>query len=208
MQETTPELQETQAEKAKRWFQDNLRIIVSVAIVIIIAGGIYSYSKRSNELAVVTEISQEQEVSEEEGTIEIEGEESGQQVAENQESETVIKTQDSQEDKAVEVKVETSKETDSSFVETAVTGEGKTHLARRALANYLEKNTDSELTKEHKIYIEDYLRKNVSSQQKIYAGSSIEFSKDMIQKAIEQSKKLNDKQLQNLQKYSARVSAL
>ena len=45
MEEYTPEEKNEKVEELKRWFQDNLRIIVSVAIVIVIAGGIYSYSK-------------------------------------------------------------------------------------------------------------------------------------------------------------------
>ena len=147
MEETTPQSQETKADAAKRWFQDNLRIIVSVIIVVAIAGGIYSYSKRSEKLAVVEEGSQQQTETQEQGTVEIEGEQAGQQVAGTETPKA-----------AEEVQAPVSKETESSFVETAVKGDGVTHLARRALANYLEKNPDSALTKEHKIYIEDYLR--------------------------------------------------
>ena len=101
---------------------------------------------------------------------------------------------------------QTSQETETSFVETAAKGEGSTNLARRALANYLEKNPDSSLTAEHKIYIEDLLRRQVKDGR-MKIGDKREFSKDMIAKAIEKSKSLNDKQLKNLQKYSHRVSA-
>lgn len=38
---------EIETGKAKQWLQDNLRIIISILIVVAIAGGIYSYSKRS-----------------------------------------------------------------------------------------------------------------------------------------------------------------
>ena len=41
-------------DNAKRWLQDNLRIIISIVIVVAIAGGIYSYSKRS-QAPVVSE---------------------------------------------------------------------------------------------------------------------------------------------------------
>ncbi|HAV11296.1 MAG TPA: hypothetical protein DCX32_02005 [Candidatus Moranbacteria bacterium] len=197
MEETTPQSQETKADAAKRWFQDNLRIIVSVIIVVAIAGGIYSYSKRSEKLAVVEEGSQQQTETQEQGTVEIEGEQAGQQVAGTETPKA-----------AEEVQAPVSKETESSFVETAVKGDGVTHLARRALANYLEKNPDSALTKEHKIYIEDYLRKNVGFQERVHPGTTIEFSKELIQNAIGQSKNLNEKQLQNLQKYSALVTSL
>ena len=63
-------------------------------------------------------------------------------------------------------------------------------------------------TKEHKIYIEDYLRKNISQKGGVHVGTSLEFSKDLVQKAIAQSKTLNERQLKNLQKYSARVTSL
>ena len=82
-----------------------------------------------------------------------------------------------------------------------------THLARRALSNYLEKNSDSELTVEHKIYIEDYLRKHVAKKG-IHVGTTAEFSKSLVAEAITKSKTLNEKQLQNLHKYALRTPSL
>ncbi len=202
MEEYTPETQEDKSEELKRWFQDNLRIVVSIAIVFIIAGGIYSYSKRGETLSVNDQ--EIEKVSGSEDSIEIEAAtDTDEQSAEPAKKETVEKAAD----KAVTEAV-ASKETDNSFVETATKNDGLTVLARRATANYLEKNQDSALTKEHKIYIEDYLRKNVSQKGGIKVGTSVEFSKDLIQKAIEKSKTLNENQLKNLQKYSARVSTL
>jgi FtsZ-interacting cell division protein ZipA len=194
--------EETESTEIKRWFQDNLRIIVSIIIVIAIAGGIYSYSKRS-ESPSVTDESVSTEKTTDEAAITVEPANGADQTKNTEEKTTPAKTTPS------EVKQATpeSKETDSSFVETAGRGDSKTVLARRALANYLEKNPDSALTKEHKIYVEDYLRKQTPSKG-VAIGSSLDFSKDSIVKAIELSKKLSDKQLKNLQKYSARVSSL
>ena len=47
--EETPEVQEDLGGggKFKNWLQDNIRIILSVLIVVAIAAGIYSYSKRT-----------------------------------------------------------------------------------------------------------------------------------------------------------------
>jgi len=193
--------------KMNEWFTENLRMIVSVVIVVVIAGGIYSYSKRAqapniNKTAVSTEENSEGKISviggddqaantDQQGTTE---EAAGEQ-----------KTQPSENIQPVEV--QTSQETETSFVETAAKGDGSTHLARRALANYLEKNPDSSLTAEHKIYVEDLLRRQVKDGR-MKIGDKREFSKDMIADAIEKSKSLNEKQLQNLQKYSQRVSAL
>ena len=199
MEEYTPESQESKSESLKSWFQENLRIIISVAIVIVIAGGIYSYSKRT-ESPIVAEQTQTTDNT---------------PVAQETPKDTAANTDKQQPsvDKNTAAKPEvssatTSKETEGSFVETAVKGDGLTVLARKAAADYLEKNPDSSLTKEHKIYIEDYLRKKVGHTGGVHIGTSVEFSKDLIQKAIAQSKTLNANQLKNLQKFSARVSNL
>jgi len=198
MEEYTPETetQEEKSEQLKRWFQDNLRIIISVAIVIIIAGGIYSYSKRTDSPIVAD---QQQATEESDATTDEE------KVADKTEEAKVTENKDT---KPAVSPAQTSKETEVSFVETAGKGDGLTVLARRATANYLEKNQDSTLTKEHKIYIEDYLRKAVGHKGGVRVGTNVEFSKDLIQKAIAASKTLNENQLKNLQKYSARVSSL
>jgi len=171
--------------KVKEWLQDNLRIIVSIIIVVAIAGGIYSYSKRT-EAPVKEEMSQEESIIAEEVN------------------------EDSSATEAEEVQVSStpqSQETEGSFVISAAKGNGTTHLARKALADYLEKNPDESLTPEHKIYIEDYLRKAIGPKS-ITIGMSVEFSKELIQDAIAKSKNLNENQLQNLHKYAVRVPSL
>ena len=185
----------------KQWIQDNLRIIISIIIVVSIAGGIYSYSKRSADDSMTNTQGMEQ-VADETAT---------------QDNGTTAVTKDTTTttDKSnVQTKKDTqvaaapaSQETEGSFVETAGKGEGMTHLARRALSNYLEKNSDSELTVEHKIYIEDYLRKHVAKKG-IHVGTTAEFSKSLVAEAITKSKTLNEKQLQNLHKYALRTPSL
>lgn len=175
-------------ETVNQWIQDNLRIIISIIIVVLIAGGIYSYSKRTE--APASDVAVEQNA---EGVISEDGSSTDATITKGTTTATEI--------------VASSQETEKSFVETAGKGDGMTVLARRALANYLEKNPDSTLTPEHKIYIEDFLRKNVQ-KQRVFSGTSVEFSKDLIQNAITKSKTLNDKQLQNLHKYAVRVPSL
>ncbi|EKD58799.1 MAG: hypothetical protein ACD_56C00049G0007 [uncultured bacterium] len=195
MEEYTPETQdESTTEDLKRWFQDNLRIVVSIAIVVVIAGGIYSYSKRG-ETPLVVEKTTERAIDAESTSTEAE------KPADAEVKETPATKQEVS-------STATSKETETSFVETAGKNDSLTVLARKAAANYLEKNQDSSLTKEHKIFIEDYLRKNIDAKGGVKVGTSVEFSKDLIEKAIAQSKTLNEKQLKNLEKYSARVSSL
>jgi len=196
---------------AKQWLRDNLRIIISVLIVVVIAGGIYSYSKRSATPELAQNNEQENVLEQIAGT------------SDNKESATqeeTVKTTEESKGTAPKQQVEknkpaspevtssaTSQETDKSFVETAAKGDGTTKLARRALANYLEKNPDSALTAEHKIYIEDYLRKKVATKGSVRIGTSVEFEKSLIQEGIAKSKNLNSRQLQNLHKYSVRVAS-
>ncbi len=178
--------------QAKAWIQENLRIIVSVFIVAAIAFGIYSYSQRT------------QNMSDEEASALLQTTGDEQDAVEQNTSQDTVK---SDVKAGVVVTPELSKETETSFIEQAEPGNGSTHLARRALAHYLEKNADSSLSAEQKVYIEDYLRKNVSYSGTVTTKTSIEFSKTLINQGIEKSKTLNDRQLQNLKKYSARVSA-
>ncbi len=227
----------TTLQKIKKWLQENLRIIVSVLIVALIASSIYSYSKRGEKVAtntgdknveiekILDDISNQNEegnkeeqnadeekqaVTEEAATTENE------QVSDaNENQEEVIKPEPENKEEAQVTNEDSAKtqpqteavtkETENSFIESASPGNGLTNLARKALAHYLEKNPDSSLTPEHKIYIEDYLRKNVNYQGRIYTGTTVEFSKDLIKKAIDASKNLNNAQLQNLHKYAVNV---
>ena len=177
--------------KIKGWLQDNMRIIISIIVVVLIAGGIYSYSKR-------TEAPQANDPSV--------------AVSDEWNSETIATMEEdaNDQDDATEEEnisaVATSQETQGSFIETAANGDSQTTLARKALADFLEKNPDSALTNEHKIFIEDYLRKNSGHKGSVLTGTSIEFSKDLIKDAIAKSKNLNENQLQNLHKYAVRVA--
>jgi len=198
MEEYKEEDQDMQ-EDTGNWIKDNLRIIISIIIVVAIAGGIYSYSKRSETTTKTPGEEQTLAKDESKATIDVQGKDV--KSLENQDKKSgVIKSQ--------VTSTATSKETDTSFIESAGKGDGSTHLARRALANYLEKNPDSTLTAEHKIYIEDYLRKKVGFRGRVSMGTSIEFSKDLIKGAIDASKKLNERQLNNLKQYSVRVPSL
>jgi hypothetical protein len=175
--------------KITQWVQDNLRIIVSILIVVAIAGGIYSYSKRTESLLI----------------------DNSNQAIENTDNEKVpaiLENGKTVQPEITEKTAVTSQETEQAFIETAAKGEGRTHLARRALANYLEKNADSSLLPEQKIYIEDYLRKKAGGFGSLHIGSSVEFSKSLIQEAISKSKDLNQSQLNNLHKYAVRVPSL
>lgn len=198
--------------KIKEWTQENIRIIVSVLIVLLIASSIYSYSKRGEESTEIADKNSDiEEILEDLSAIENEEAEVSDSAAANETGEVVESEEPATDESPVQqeedsaAQVVTAQETENSFIESAQAGEGTTHLARRALAHYLEKNPDSALTNEHRIYIEDYLRKKVGFQGRVHIGTNVEFSKSLIQEAIAASKNLNDSQLKNLQKYSQSV---
>jgi hypothetical protein len=187
-----------ETSQAGAWIQENLRIIVSVFIVAAIALGIYSYSQRSEIANENEDIAQ---------LLDTKGEKpEATDEAMSEETEDGAMTADKAENK-VAVPEELSQETETAFVEKAAKGEGSTHLARRALAHYLEKNPDSSISAEHKVYVEDYLRKHAAPKGAINPGQSVEFSKEAIQQAIASSKNLNQYQLNHLKQFSHKVSA-
>lgn len=196
MENEEMEFEEGTAEKTKAWIQENLRVIVSVFIVAAIALGIYSYSDRS--------LPSDESMTAEEAIVS--SETTGSEESEMEMEEPTMTETETKAEPTTIAPTETSRETAGSFVETASQGDGLTHLARKATANYLEKNPDSSLTAEHKIYIEDYLRKAVSHEGGVKIGTSVEFQKDLIGQAITQSKTLSERQLKNLEQYSSRVA--
>lgn len=181
----------------KVWFEDNLRILLSILVVVAIAGGIYSYSKRVQTPTITdTAATQQQNDTTTETT------ESTPPANEKTTTPTTAAPT------TAAVSTAQVSETEKSLAVKATRGQGETHLAREALANYLTKNPDSQLTKEHKIYIEDYLRKHNTFNGHVSVGTSVEFQKTLIQQAIGQAKTLTPQQLDHLKIYSARVTSM
>lgn len=99
-------------------------------------------------------------------------------------------------------------EEEKNYIEIAEKGDGITHLARKALKDYLSENPqDFEVTPEHKIYIEDYLAKK-KGDDRLTLEEEREFSGDLLQEAIDKSKDLSSEQLENLTQYSQLVPSL
>lgn len=105
----------------------------------------------------------------------------------------------SEEQPSLEPKIEMR---ENEIVAKAQSGEGITHLARRALSEYLEKNNrQDELSSEQKIFIEDYLQ-NRTGTENLHLGESRTFTVAHIEEAVNASKQLNETQLKNLEKYA------
>lgn len=100
-------------------------------------------------------------------------------------------------------KLPEARTTDSAYIEVAQRGDGLTDLARRAATRYLaDHETGYSVTNEHRIYIEDYIRKHME-QGSVTVGAEKTVSFDLVKQAIESAGKLTPKQLKNLTKYTS-----
>lgn len=179
--------------KSGNWLKRNFsRIVLPTIIVLIIASGFAFFSKekisenQTNKKMdinnIINEISSEDNKSA-----------NNESIAENK-TEQIVETK--------------TISSGNEIVASAGKGDGVTHLARKALAQYLkEKGGENELTREHKIYIEDYLKDKVGSKS-LNVGDKLSFSEDLITQAIDSALGLSAGQLKNLEQYSNLVSLL
>lgn len=92
--------------------------------------------------------------------------------------------------------------TDKGYVEVAQRGNGLTHLARRATTRWLSENQAGyTVTNEHRIYIEDYVRRRLA-QGSVSIGATRTVSFDLIAEAVTAAGKLSNTQLRNLTPYA------
>ena len=100
-----------------------------------------------------------------------------------------------------------SAHTDNEYSEVAQVGEGVTHLARRALHGYLSDKGISDLSREHKVFIEDYLSKH-SNPVSLEIGEGRTFGTSLIEEAITNARALTTAELQNLSQFAGMVPGL
>ena len=216
--------------KIKDWSYENWQTILIILIVLIVGISAYNYNQQgentaenSGSVALLDNESEnksedsennEEENNSEQGESSIESsivngdqeaeiENADEEKAENEDTETESANNEATNGNEKNGEVISSSSSDSGkvYTVTADYGEGITHLARHALVKYLEDiNNGSEITKEHKIYIEDYLQNKTGSQQ-LEIGDQKTFSEDLIQEAISNADKLSPKSLENLSKY-------
>jgi len=183
-------------ERTRGWFNKyGSSVILPIIALLILAGGIYLYASQKNQEETILPLGEEITANLEEGitglTEELTGQEEISQITGEAEEETI------------EVIIPEGRKEAGTIIEKAVKGDGTTHLARRALRDYLKDNPQ-ELTNEHKVYIEDYLKDNIGSRP-LEIDEEIAFSEDLIKEAIDASLQLTPEQLKVLEKYSALV---
>lgn len=170
------------------------RTVSTIIVILIIAGAIFAFSDRGAKPSPTPTA----EATEESPEV-------ASPIAEATASPALTPVEEEEKTVTKETPLPEPAETAEAYVEVAARGNGVTHLARRAAARYLEANVpDFTVTNEHRIFIEDYLKDRVE-RAPLGIGGTRTFSKSSIREAVGESKTLSDAQLNNLQKYSARV---
>lgn len=175
------------------WFARNQKQLARLAIVAVVLAGAYIYSRYQNP--------QNPPIDEKKISAALE-----------------LKTEDQKGPriKVVDSKISAPAENNSqqirtegdSVVVTAASGQGYTHLARMALAEYLKAHPNPGLTPEHKIYIEDYLQKHLPGSSGVKTGDRVSFSESQLNDAVSSAQGLTSGQLSNLHQYAVRVPSL
>jgi hypothetical protein len=95
------------------------------------------------------------------------------------------------------------------YKEVAQKGDGLTHLARRAVTKYMQEE-GVELSKEQRIYVEDYVQKRIATEKSeprfLDIGEEVEIERELIEEGVEQALKLTPSQIDNLRPYTYFVS--
>ena len=182
-------------DKFRNWISKyGSSVILPIIALAILAGGIYLYTSQQSQQA---SLFSEGDLANIQG--QIPGLEEELVADSNQEASQIAK-----EKSVIEKIIPEGRKEGNKIIEKAAAGDGVTHLARRALGDYLEDHSQ-DLTNEHKIYIEDYLKDSIGSKS-LEIGEEITFSEDLIEEAINASLELTPEQLQNLEQYSALVA--
>jgi len=93
---------------------------------------------------------------------------------------------------------------EGSIEKIAEKGDSVTTLARKAIKDYLAEANGLNLTKEHKLFIEDYIQNRISNKG-LQIGEKLSISNDLIAEAVEKSGELSSAELKELENYSELV---
>lgn len=186
--------EEQPEEEQGFWGKNILSIFL---IVFLIVSGVYAFNRDTNadkkDKSVeekVKEIKQEEDKTQGEVT----------EKTENQEE--AAKTEnESKDNESIDIQ-----KTDSQITVKARIGDGVTHLARNAVAEYI-KDKDISLSKEQKLYAETVL-KNQYYQKSLNTGQDISFTLDNISDTVQKAQNLTEGQIHAWSKYTASVPSL
>ncbi|MDP3997435.1 MAG: hypothetical protein U1C49_01690 [Candidatus Andersenbacteria bacterium] len=180
--------------------KESPRTVSALIIILIVAAAVYAFSGNkqsdtSDQQATDEEVASEQTNEQSEATT---GEETTGEEPAVVAMESVSPQQLAQESQ----QLPEATRNDQGYAEVAQAGDGVTNLARRATTRWLSENSAGyDVTNEHRIYIEDYIRKNLSSQP-LALGQTMTIPYDLTAQAVNEAGNLNSAQLQNLSQYT------
>ena len=93
---------------------------------------------------------------------------------------------------------------EGSIEKIAEKGDSVTTLARKALKDYLAEANGLNLTREHKLFIEDYIQNRISDKD-LQIGEKLSIYRGLIAEAVEKSGELSSAELEELENYSELV---
>lgn len=206
------------------WIRRNFSsVILPIIALIVLGGGIYLYSQQRQPTPVPDQLAGV--------TLHDNSEEATETPAEDLSAEQAGTPEVTDTDEPTEVAVEETanppaggapsepvfgqggptfdiEESDRSYLLTANSGEGITHLARRALHKYVDsRDVQATITNEHAVYIEDFMQ-NSKGTDGLQLGQQMTFGLELIQDGIDASQTLTDSQLSNLTQFSNLVPSL
>lgn len=188
-------------------------------MVLLIGAGIYSFNREPEESIDEKVADLEEKKEETKSEEEKKSEESKTEEAKSEESkEEDTKAEDKSSEDVKEIKTEESKEETESVEEVKSTGEkvsvvtqsgeGVTHLARKAIANYIESN-NIELSVEQKLFAETHIKDLYKSKYKgLNKGDTVEFDSADITNTVSKAKDLSQGQIKAWNKYVKSVPSL
>lgn len=194
-------------EKLSHFIYENWQTILVVLVILII--GVSAYNRNQKPVVTTTPTNNKSQEIKSNDNIDSKAEQDAEKQDKKDEKAPVTddkKTEDKNNTKTdnKNTQNESINKKDNGFEVTAVKGEGVTHLARKATAQYLQNKPDDSLNNLHKIYIEDYLRRRTVNKG-IEIGHKEWFSEELIKEAIDASKQLSEQSLNNLKKYTKEV---
>ncbi len=96
---------------------------------------------------------------------------------------------------------QTASTQEGSIVVSAGSGDGMTHLARRATTEYINANSIDYLSAAQRVFIEDTLQRAVPATR-VHPGTSASFENAMIKEVIQRSQDLSPAQLATYEHYA------
>lgn len=173
--------------------QESPRTVSALIIILIVAAAIYAFSGRQDPNANPDTTPQVNEAGE---TITEEGEDEEDATPTSTPADGTSPTQQPPKE------LPQARKTDSGYEEVAQPGDGVTHLARRATSRWIQENQAGyDVSKEHQIYIEDYIQKKVAKRG-LSIGETQTISFDLVKEAVDSAKNLSESQLKNLSQYT------